>query len=192
MARVASLSRVTKEATINASVNLDGDGRAKIETGIKYLDHMLNTLAYHSLIDITLEARGDLVHHTSEDTAICLGGVIRRALGDTPRIRRFGYASIPMDDALADAALDLGGRRYCTVELKVTGLRIEDMAVEDVYHFIRSFSDSLQANIHIHVHYGTDDHHKVEAAFKALALALRQAVEEDPRRKDVPSTKGVI
>jgi imidazoleglycerol-phosphate dehydratase len=192
VARVATVARKTKETTIKASVNLDGCGEAKIVSGIKYLTHMLNTLANHSLIDIEIEAEGDLTHHTVEDVAICLGSAIRRALGEEPRIKRFGSASVPMDDALASAAVDLGGRRFCITDLKTTSLRIEDMAVEDIYHFIRSFSDALQANIHLHIHYGENDHHKVEAAFKALALALREAVEEDPRRKTVPSTKGVL
>ena len=183
LARVATVARETKETVIKATVNLDGEGEAKISSSIKYLTHMLNTLAHHSLIDITLEARGDLIHHTAEDVAICLGSAIRKALGDEPKIRRFGSASAP---------IDLGGRRYCVVDLKTTGLCVEDMVVEDIYHFIKSFSESLQANIHLHIHYGENDHHKVEAGFKALALALRQAVEEDPRRKTVPSVKGVL
>jgi imidazoleglycerol-phosphate dehydratase len=192
VARRATVARETKETTIKASVNLDGEGEAKVVSGIRYLTHMLNTLAHHSLIDIEIEAEGDLTHHTVEDVAICLGSAIRRALGEEPKIKRFGSASAPMDDALASAAVDLGGRRFCVVDLKTTGLCVEDMVVEDIYHFIRSFSDSLQANIHLHIHYGENDHHKVEAAFKALALALREAVEEDPRRKTVPSTKGVL
>jgi imidazoleglycerol-phosphate dehydratase len=153
---------------------------------------MLTTLAHHSLIDIAVEAEGDLIHHISEDVAICLGSAIKKALGEEPKIKRFGSASAPMDDALASATLDLGGRRFCVIDLKTTGLCVEDMVVEDIYHFIRSFSDALQANIHLHIQYGDNDHHKVEAAFKALALALREAVEEDPRRKTVPSTKGVL
>ena len=192
MARRATVTRETKETAIKVSVNLDGGGEAKIKSGIKYLTHMLNTLAHHSLIDIEIEAEGDLTHHTVEDVAICLGSAMRKALGEEPKIRRFGSASAPMDDALASAAVDLGGRRFCVADLKTTGLCIEDMAVEDIYHFIRSFADALQANIHLHIHYGKNDHHKVEAAFKALALALKEAVEEDPRRKTIPSTKGVL
>ena len=192
MARMATVTRETKETVIKVSVNLDGEGKAKISSSIKYLTHMLTILAHHSLIDISVEAEGDLIHHISEDVAICLGTAIKKALGEEPKIKRFGSASAPMDDALASAALDLGGRRFCVIDLKTTGLCVEDMVVEDIYHFIRSFSDSLQANIHLHIQYGDNDHHKVEAAFKALALALRDAVEEDPRRKTVPSTKGVL
>jgi len=192
MVRIATVTRETKETVIKVSVNLDGEGKAKISSSIRYLTHMLTTLAHHSLIDIAVEAEGDLIHHISEDVAICLGSAIKKALGEEPKIKRFGSASAPMDDALASAALDLGGRRFCVIDLKTTGLCVEDMVVEDIYHFIRSFSDALQANIHLHIQYGDNDHHKVEAAFKALALALREAVEEDPRRKTVPSTKGVL
>jgi len=192
MIRIATVTRETKETVIKVSVNLDGEGKAKISSSIRYLTHMLTTLAHHSLIDIAVEAEGDLIHHISEDVAICLGSAIKKALGEEPKIKRFGSASAPMDDALASAALDLGGRRFCVIDLKTTGLCVEDMVVEDIYHFIRSFSDALQANIHLHIQYGDNDHHKVEAAFKALALALREAVEEDPRRKTVPSTKGVL
>jgi len=192
MVRIATVTRETKETVIKVSVNLDGEGKAKISSSIRYLTHMLTTLAHHSLIDIAVEAEGDLIHHISEDVAICLGSAIKKALGEEPKIKRFGSASAPMDDALASAALDLGGRRFCAIDLKTTGLCVEDMVVEDIYHFIRSFSDALQANIHLHIQYGDNDHHKVEAAFKALALALREAVEEDPRRKTVPSTKGVL
>lgn len=192
MVRIATVTRETKETVIKVSVNLDGEGKAKISSSIRYLTHMLTTLAHHSLIDIAVEAEGDLIHHISEDVAICLGSAIKKALGEEPKIKRFGSASAPMDDALASAALDIGGRRFCAIDLKTTGLCVEDMVVEDIYHFIRSFSDALQANIHLHIQYGDNDHHKVEAAFKALALALREAVEEDPRRKTVPSTKGVF
>jgi len=125
VARVATVARRTKETTIKVSVNLDGGGEAKIVSGIKYLTHMLNTLAHHSLIDIEVEAEGDLTHHIVEDVAICLGSAIRRALGEEPKIKRFGSASAPMDDALASAAIDLGGRRFCIIDLKTTGLRIE-------------------------------------------------------------------
>lgn len=192
MARRAEVSRETRETVVKAAVNLDGVGEAKILCNIKYLAHMLNTLAHHSLIDISIEVKGDLIHHIIEDVAICLGKAIRKALGEEPKIRRFGFASAPMDDALASAAIDISGRSYCKVDLKTKGLCVEDMVVEDIYHFIRSFSEHLQANIHLEIHYGENDHHKVEAAFKALALALREAVEEDPRRKGVPSAKGVM
>ncbi len=192
MARRAEVVRETKETVVKASVNLDGVGDAKILCNIKYLTHMLNTLAHHSLIDISVEAEGDLTHHIVEDIAICLGTAIRRSLGEEPKIRRFGSASAPMDDALASAAVDLSGRSFCKVDLKITGLCVEDMVVEDIYHFIRSFAEHLNANIHLDVKYGENDHHKVEAAFKALALALRQAVEEDQRRKSVASVKGAL
>lgn len=190
--RIAEVSRKTKETDIYVKVNLDGSGRAEVEMDAAFCAHMVTSLAAHSLIDLKVKAKGDLKHHVTEDVAICLGKAIREALGDSSGIRRFGYATVPMDCSLASAAVDLSGRPYSRIDLKVSGEAIEDMPREDIYHFLETLATSLKANIHVWVHYGANDHHKVEAAFKALALSLRQAVSKDPRRMGVPSSKGVI
>jgi len=190
--RIAEVSRKTKETDIYVKVNLDGSGRAEVEMDAAFCAHMVTSLATHSLIDLKVKAKGDLKHHVTEDVAICLGKAVREALGDSSGIRRFGYATVPMDCSLASAAVDLSGRPYSRIDLKVSGEAIEDMPREDIYHFLETLATSLKANIHVWVHYGANDHHKVEAAFKALALSLRQAVSKDPRRMGVPSSKGVI
>jgi imidazoleglycerol-phosphate dehydratase len=190
--RVGEVSRKTSETDVNVKVNLDGSGMAEVETGIEFLDHMLKSLATHSLIDITAKAKGDLMHHTLEDVAICLGEAILKALGSATGITRFGYAIVPMDCSLALAAVDLARRPYVAVDLKLKSKKVEDMPCENILHFLETLAMALRANVHIYVQYGTNDHHKAEAAFKALALALRQAVSIDPRRSGVPSSKGVI
>ena len=190
--RIAEVSRKTKETDVYVKVNLDGSGRAEVEMDAAFCAHMVTSLATHSLIDLKVKAKGDLKHHVTEDVAICLGKAIREALGDSSGIRRFGYATVPMDCSLASAAVDLSGRPYFRIDLKISGEAIEDMPREDIYHFLETLAMSLKANIHLWVHYGANDHHKVEAAFKALALSLRQAVSKDPRRMGVPSSKGVI
>jgi imidazoleglycerol-phosphate dehydratase len=190
--REAEVSRKTRETEIFIKVNLDGEGKADIKTGIAFLDHMINSLATHSLIDVTGEVKGDLRHHIVEDVAICLGEALRKALRNGESIQRFGYAIVPMDCSLAFSAIDLAKRPYAKINLTVEGKNIEQMPCEDVYHFLETLASSLRANIHIWVQYGTNDHHKVEAAFKALALSLRQAVAIDRRRKGIPSSKGVI
>ena len=190
--RVGEVSRKTSETDVNVKVNLDGSGVAEVETGIEFLDHMLKSLAIHSLIDITVKAKGDLKHHTLEDVAICLGEAVLKALGSATGITRFGYAIVPMDCSLALAAVDLARRPYVVVDLKLRGKKVEDMPCENILHFLETLAMALRANVHVYVQYGTNDHHKVEAAFKALALALRQAVSIEPRRSGVPSSKGVI
>jgi len=190
--REAEFYRKTAETEIRVRVELDGAGLAEVHTGTSFMDHMLRSLAAHSLIDIYVDASGDLSHHVIEDVAICLGEAIRRALGDASGIRRFGYAIVPMDCSLAFAAIDLSNRAYPKIDLKLENKRVEDAASEDIYHFLETLANSLRANIHLWVLYGLNDHHKVEAAFKALALSLRQAVSIDPARKGVPSAKGVL
>jgi imidazoleglycerol-phosphate dehydratase len=190
--RIGRVSRKTTETSIDVEVNLDGEGNAEVNTGVKFLDHMLNSLATHSLIDMKVRAEGDLTHHILEDVAICLGEAVLKALGDTRGIRRFGYAIVPMDCSLAFAAVDLSRRPYVRVDLKLEGKKIEDMPCENITHFIESLATALRANVHVWIQYGSNDHHKVEAAFKALALSLREAVSLDPRRRGVPSSKGVI
>ncbi|MEM1538824.1 MAG: imidazoleglycerol-phosphate dehydratase HisB [Candidatus Bathyarchaeia archaeon] len=190
--RTSEISRITRETEIFVKVNLDSVGKADVDTGIGFLNHLITTLASHSLIDITARAKGDLKHHMIEDIAICLGEAIRKALGDGEGITRFGFAAVPMDCSLAFSAIDLVKRPYAKIDLKFKGKRIEDMPCEDIYHFLETLASSMQANIHLWIQYGANDHHKAEAAFKALALSLRQAVSIDPRRKGVPSSKGVI
>lgn len=190
--RKEEVFRKTKETEVKVNVNLDGDGKANISTSIPFLDHMLTSLATHSLIDIEASVKGDLVHHSVEDLALGLGEALNKALGTREGITRFGNATAPMDCSLAFAAVDLVKRPYFKIDLKLRGKKIEEMPTEDINHFFESLTTSLQANLHILVMYGSNDHHKAEAAVKALALSLRQAVALDPRRKGVPSSKGVI
>ena len=190
--RTGEVYRKTKETEVQVKVNLEGEGKVSVATGVPFLDHMITSLATHSLIDITASVKGDLVHHCVEDAAIGLGEALSKALGTREGITRFGNAAAPMDCSLAFAAVDLVKRPYFKIDLKLRGKNVEDMPTEDVMHFFETFATSLGSNIHVYVEYGSNDHHKAEAAVKALALSLRQAVALDPRRKGVPSSKGVI
>ncbi len=190
--RTQEVYRKTKETEVKVKVNLDGEGKAAIATGVAFLDHMLTSLATHSLIDIEASVKGDLVHHMVEDLALGLGEALNKALGSREGIARFGNNAVPMDCSLALAAVDLVKRPYFKIDLKLRGKKVEEMPTEDIVHFFESLTQTLQANVHILVLYGSNDHHKAEAATKALALSLRQAVTVDPRRKGVPSSKGVI
>ena len=190
--RTGEVYRKTRETEVKVKVDLDGAGKATIDTGISFLDHMLTSLATHSLIDIRTSVKGDMKHHAVEDLAICLGEALSKALGNREGIARFGYASAPMDCSLAFAAVDLVKRPYFKIDLKLKGKKVEDMATEDINHYFQSLATSLMANVHIFIQHGSNDHHKTEAAVKALALSLRQATSPDPRRKGVPSSKGVI
>jgi imidazoleglycerol-phosphate dehydratase len=190
--RTEEVYRSTKETEVKVKVNLDGEGKAVVNTVVPFLNHMLTSLATHSLIDITASVKGDLVHHSVEDLAIGLGEALNKALGTREGITRFGNAAAPMDCSLAFAAIDLVKRPYFKIDLKLRGKKVEEMPAEDINHFFESFATALQANVHIFVEYGSNDHHKAEAATKALAISLRQAIAMDPRRKGVPSSKGVI
>jgi imidazoleglycerol-phosphate dehydratase len=190
--RCEEVYRKTKETEVKIKVNLDGEGKANIQTPIPFFSHMLTSLATHSLIDIEASVTGDLAHHMIEDLALGLGEALNRALGTREGITRFGSATVPMDCSLAIGAVDLVKRPYFVVDLKFKGRKIEEMQTEDINHFYESLTQTLQANIHLYVLYGSNDHHKAEAATKALALSLRQAATPDPRRKGVPSSKGVI
>ena len=190
--RKGNFNRKTKETEIKVKVNLDGVGKVVIETPVAFLSHMLTSLATHSLTDIELTATGDLKHHIVEDVAICLGEALYNSLGNRKGITRFGNAIVPMDDALASAAVDLSGRSYSVVNLGLKGTNVEDCASEDLNHFFTSLASTLRANLHVNVEYGFNDHHRAEAAFKALALALKMAVSIDPQREGVPSSKGVL
>ena len=190
--RKEEVYRKTKETEVKVSVNLDGEGKATVNTTVPFLDHILTLLDTHSLIDITASVKGDLVHHSVEDLSIGLGEAVNKALGTRDGITRFGNAAAPMDCSLAFAAIDLVKRPYFKIDIKLKGKKVEEMPTEDINHFLESLATALQANVHIFVEYGSNDHHKAEAAVKALALSLRQAVAIDPRRKGVPSSKGVI
>jgi imidazoleglycerol-phosphate dehydratase len=195
MRRSARVARKTKETDITVEVNIDGTGRTKQETSIKFLDHMLDSLATHSLMDVEVRATGDLQHHLVEDVAITLGNAISEALGDRRGIRRFGDAMVPMDDGLALAAVDLVKRPYSAVDLKLERVMLEDAPREDLEHFFGSIATALEATIHVKVLDGRNDHHKFEAAVKAFALSLREAAAEDPRRAKLegpPSSKGAM
>lgn len=190
--RKDEVHRKTRETEVKVKVNLDGEGLADANTGVSFLDHMITSLATHSMIDITAMVKGDLRHHAVEDLAIGLGEALNKALGSREGITRFGSAAAPMDCSLAFAAVDLVKRPYFKIDLKLRGKKVEDMPTEDINHFFETLATSLCANVHVFVQYGSNDHHKAEAAIKALALSLRQAIAVDPRRKGVPSSKGVI
>ena len=191
--RKVKAERKTKEVNITLELDVDGKGTADVKTGIKFLDHMLITLAKHGLFDLNVKAVGDLKHHISEDVALVLGEALNKATNKGKGIKRFGSAYVPMDDALARATVDLGGRPYSIRNLRLLQAQIEDLKTEDIEHFFDSLAQASKANIHITVLYGSNEHHKVEAAVKALALALRQAYAVEPRIGDrVPSAKGVL
>ena len=196
MNRSTEISRKTKETQIRVALNLDGSGASTISTGVGFFDHMLDLLARHSLIDMTIEAQGDLqvdAHHTVEDVGIVLGQCVEKALGDKKGIYRYGWAIVPMDESLAQVAIDLSGRPAYVMNAKFTGNLIGNFPVELVDEFFKSLSTNAKMNLHVNVPYGTNNHHISEAIFKAAAKALRQAVSLDPRAGDqVPSTKGTL
>ncbi len=193
-ARKARIERVTKETSVTAEVNIDGTGKTRVRSGLSFIDHLITSIGKHAMIDITLSAKSNdgIVHHLAEDVAITLAQTLDKALGERARVRRFGYALVPMDEAAAYVTIDLVKRQYQNVQLKLTRDSIEGMPREDLEHFCRSLAQNLNACTHIVVHYGDNDHHKVEAALKAFAVALRMAIELDRRRKGVPSTKGAM
>ena len=193
--RTAEIRRKTKETDIRVRLSLDGTGTAKIATDISFLDHMLELFAKHGLFDLEISCRGDLHiddHHSVEDIAICLGQAFFQALGDKGGIGRYGAAIVPMDEALCRAVIDLSGRFYLVYEVKTRRQRIGNFSVELAEHFWRSFAESLRCNLHIDLLRGRNTHHILEASFKAVARALRGAVERDYRIKGVLSTKGSL
>jgi imidazoleglycerol-phosphate dehydratase len=191
--RKVKAKRKTKEVDITLELDVDGKGNTDVETGIRFLNHILVTLAKHGLFNLEVKATGDLKHHLSEDVALVLGEALNKALNKGKGIKRFGSAYVPMDDSLARATVDLGGRAYSVRNLCITQSQIEDLKTEDIEHFFDSLAQASKANIHITVLYGSNEHHKIEAAVKALALALRQALTLEPRIGDrIPSAKGVL
>jgi imidazoleglycerol-phosphate dehydratase len=193
--RTAEVQRKTKETDVRVVLTLDGKGSSKINTGVPFLDHMLELFARHGLFDLDIHCRGDLHiddHHSVEDVAISLGQAFFQALGDKIGIARYGFAVVPMDEALCRAALDLSGRFYLVYDLTTTRQRIGNFSVELAEHFWRSFAEQLRCNLHIDMLRGRNTHHILEASFKAVARALRQAVERDARIEGVLSTKGSL
>jgi imidazoleglycerol-phosphate dehydratase len=195
MSRIGRIQRETGETRIELSIDLDGAGRADTATGVGFFDHMLTLMAKHSLIDLTVKATGDLhvdAHHTVEDVGICFGQALGQALGNKHGIQRYGSATVPMDETLVTVAVDLSGRPFCVwnaeVPLETLGSFNSPLAEE----FWRAVSSQGAFNLHVICHHGKNTHHIVEGIFKAAARALRQAVEPDPRRSGVPSTKGVL
>lgn len=193
-ARTASVTRTTRETAIRLTLDLDGTGKTSIKTGIGFLDHLLDTLARHARFDLSIICEGDLQvddHHTAEDCALALGEALDRALGERRGVNRFGWALTPLDEALARAVVDLSGRPFSDVSLGLTREAIGDLACENIPHLLRSLATAGQLTLHVDVLKGENDHHRAEAAFKATALALRQAVALSGF-DDVPSTKGTL
>lgn len=195
-ARTSHITRETRESRVEISLNLDGTGQGDVSTGIGFLDHMLDSLARHARFDLMVRAQGDLhvdQHHTAEDVGISLGQALNAALGDRRGIRRFGDASVPLDEALAHVAIDLGGRGWASIDLPFRGPSIGGLSSEMIPHLLQSFAAEGRFSLHVRLLAGENDHHRAEATFKALARALDDATRPDPRLAgQVPSTKGVI
>jgi len=195
MARTAAIERVTKETRIKLSIDLDGTGAAKVCTSVPFLDHMLDLFARHGLFDLEVEASGDIdidFHHTVEDIGIVLGQAIKQALGDKKGIRRYGQATVPMDETLASVATDLSGRPYLVYHVSLPKVKIGEFDVELAREFFQALVNNLGANLHVNVMYGDNVHHILEACFKATARALDMATQLDPRIEGVMSTKGKL
>jgi imidazoleglycerol-phosphate dehydratase len=193
--RTAEISRQTRETNVRVELNLDGTGKTSIETGVGFFDHMLDLLGRHALIDLTVKASGDLqvdAHHTVEDVGLVIGQAILTALGEKRGIYRYGWAIVPMDESLAQVAIDLSGRPAFVFKVEFEGPMIGIFPVELVEEFFKSVATAGKMNLHVTVPYGTNNHHISEAIFKATAKALRQAVSADPRNNEVPSTKGTL
>jgi imidazoleglycerol-phosphate dehydratase len=195
MTRAAAIERVTKETRIKLSLNVDGKGDAKICTSVPFLDHMLNLFARHGLFDLEVEANGDIdidFHHTVEDIGIVLGEAFKQALGDKKGIRRYGQATVPMDETLASVAIDISGRPYLVYHVVLPKVKIGEFDVELAREFFQAFVNHCGLNLHINVMYGENVHHIIEACFKAVARAMDAATQLDPRVEGVMSTKGVL
>ena len=193
--RIAKIDRITNETKIKLELNLDGSGKTEIKTGIGFLDHMLNLWAFHGLFDLKIKCSGDLeidAHHTTEDIAIVLGSALSKAVGEKKGISRYGHAYVPMDEALIRAALDLSGRSEFVFSGEFSQQTIGQLDTQMITHFFRSLAMSSGMTLHMVILYGINDHHKCEGLFKALGRALRVAVELDPRRTEVVSTKGTL
>jgi len=194
-ARTGEMARKTKETDVRVRVNLDGSGQTSGRTGVGFFDHMLDLLGKHALIDLEVTATGDThvdAHHTVEDVGICLGQALLAALGDKRGLRRFGFASVPMDEALAEVSLDVSGRPFVVCDVTYPTEKTGEFDAELAEEFIRAVAMNAGLTLHVRVPYGKNTHHVVEAMFKALARALRDALAMDPREQGVPSTKGTL
>lgn len=193
--RKARVVRNTRETQIELELNLDGSGEGEVSTGIGFFDHMLELLKKHALVDLSVKAEGDVdvdYHHTVEDVGLVFGQALNQALGDRKGIVRYGFASIPMDEALCETSLDLGGRPFLVMQCPMKHMMVRDFEVKLVEEFFRAVSVEARANIHLRQVYGDEAHHVCEGLFKSFARALRAAVKVDPAEKGVPSSKGVI
>ncbi len=194
MTRTAAADRATRETSVHVQLTLEGSGTTDIRTGIGFLDHLLDSLGRHARFDLTLECRGDLHvddHHTAEDCALALGAALDRALDERRGVERFGWAYAPLDEALARAVIDLSGRPFADVNLDLRRDKVGELACENIPHVLRSLATAARITLHVDVLKGDNDHHKAEAAFKAVALALRQAIALTSSQ-DIPSTKGTL
>ena len=195
MSRTAQVQRKTAETEITLELDLDGSGQSQVQTGVGFFDHMLALLAKHAAVDLKRKAIGDLhvdQHHTVDDVGICLGQAVREALGDKAGICRYGHFTLPMEETLATAAIDLGGRAYFVCQAEFPAPKVGEFDTELVADFWQAFAANALCNLHVIVHYGRNSHHVAEAIFKAVARALREAVGADPRIAGVPSTKGTL
>ncbi len=192
--RKAKIKRETKETSVSVSLNLDGSGKTSVDTGINFLDHLITSFGKHAMLDLAVKAksRDKIEHHLIEDTAIAIGSSIDKALGGRTGITRFSYASVPMDESLAEASLDLVKRPYSKITLLVKRNSVEGISKEDIQHFFQSLTQNLNSCVHVTVKYGYNDHHKIEAAIKSLAVAVRNASLKDKKQKGIPSTKGAM
>ena len=192
--RKAKIKRETKETSVSVSLNLDGSGKTSVDTGISFLDHLITSFGKHAMLDLAVKAKSKdkIEHHLIEDTAIAIGSSIDKALGSRTGITRFSYASVPMDESLAEASLDLIKRSYSKITLLVKRNNIEGISKEDIQHFFQSLTQNLNSCVHVTVKYGDNDHHKIEAAIKSLAVAVRNASLKDKKQKGIPSTKGAM
>jgi imidazoleglycerol-phosphate dehydratase len=192
--RTSQINRKTKETEVLVEVNLDGNGKISIKTGLPFLDHLIISLAKHAMLDLKLNAKSvdGIDHHLIEDIAITLGTAMDQSLGNRVGIVRFGHAAVPMDESLAEASLDLIKRQYQRIDLSIERNQLEGISKEDLGHFFRSLAQNLNICIHVTVRYGENDHHKIEAAIKAFAVAWRTAASYDKKQKGIPSTKGAM
>ncbi len=192
--RTSKIKRTTKETDVTVNVNLDGQGKISVSTGISFLDHLITAFGKHAMLDLQVKSKSidKIEHHLIEDTAITIGSAIDKALGNRSGIVRFSYASVPMDESLAEASIDLVKRPYSKISLSLKRTNVEDMSKEDIEHFVQSLIQNLNSCIHLTVKYGENDHHKIEAALKSLAVAFRIASSNDKKQKGIPSTKGAM
>lgn len=192
MSRISKKNRETSETMIDISLNLDGTGEYNIKTGVEFFNHMLESFARHGFFDLEVQAEGDLGvddHHTVEDVGILLGEVFNDAIGDKKGIKRISHSIVPMDEAVATVAVDISGRSYCVSDMEFTKAKVGDLSTENVEHFLESFASSARININAHVE-GTNEHHQIEALFKALSRALKDAIKIE--HDQIPSTKGTL